>query len=288
MAAALDESGQYRVLRKLQPRHEIEPADGSPTRMGIFLDLETTGTDPARDEIIEFAMVPFTYALDGRIFEVGEPYQRLRQPSTPIPPETTRITGIDDAMVEGQTIDPDEVSAFAAGAAIIIAHNASFDRRFEERFASSFNTKAWACSMTQVDWVGEGFEGTKLSYIAGSCGFFYDRHRATNDCYAGIEILSRRMATSGQPAFASLLAAARKPTWRIWAENSPFELKDALKARGYRWNPDGSGSPKAWFIDVDDAGREEEMAFLRREIYQREIDLLSRQISAYDRFSDRC
>ena len=288
MAAALEASGKYRVLRKLEPRATIEPHDGSPTRRGIYLDLETTGTDPARDEIIEIAMAPFTYALDGRIFEIGEPFQALRQPSKPIPNDITRITGIDDAMVEGKSIDPAEVGAFAAGAAIIVAHNAGFDRRFAERFCETFSTKAWACSMSQVDWAGEGFEGTKLSYIAASCGFFYDRHRALSDCHAGIEVLARRMTSTGQPALASLLFTARKPSWRIWAENSPFDLKDALRARGYRWNPEGSGAPKAWFIDVDEAEMEAELSFLRREIYQRDIELLTRKITAYDRFSDRC
>ena len=75
----------------------------------------------------------------------------------------------------------------------------------------------------------------------------------------------------------------------MWAENSPFDLKDVLKARGYRWNGEGTGaSPKAWFIDVADGDREAELAFLKSEIYRGEIDLLTRRIDAYDRFSARC
>lgn len=77
-----------------------------------------------------------------------------------------------------------------------------------------------------------------------------------------------------------LLANARKPTWRIWAEDSPFALKDVLKARGYQWNPDGTPLPKAWFIDVVDDQREEELSFLRKQIYQREVRLLTRKIDA--------
>ena len=60
-----------------------------------------------------------------------------------------------------------------------------------------------------------------------------------------------------------------------------------LKARGYRWNGEGSGSPKAWFIDVVDGDKEAELSFLRTEIYRGEIELLIRRIDAYDRFSDR-
>jgi DNA polymerase-3 subunit epsilon len=83
------------------------------------------------------------------------------------------------------------------------------------------------------------------------------------------------------------LANARKPTWRIWAENSPFHLKDVLKARGYRRNPDGTPFPKGWFIDVAEDDREAETGFLQNEIYPREIQPLTRKLDAFNRFSDR-
>lgn len=288
MAAALEASGQYRVLRKMQPRSRVEDPDGSTTRLGLFVDVETTGLDPTRHEIIELAMVPFTYAVDGRIFEIGEAFHQLRQPSEPIPPEITAITGITDDLVAGQAIDPAVVSHFAAPAALVIAHNAAFDRRFMERFCQTFTTKPWACSMSQVPWADEGFEGVKLSYLASGAGFFYDKHRAIHDCLAAVELLARPLPKSGQPGLAQLLERARRPTWRIWAENAPFDLKDVLKARGYRWNSEHGGAPRSWYIDVEEDEREGELAFLHAEIYRREIDLLTKRIDAHDRFSDRC
>ena len=287
LAAKLEATGAYRVLRKLAPRPAIEPPAGVKVRQGLFVDTETTGLDPARDEIIELAMVPFTYGLDGQVYAVGEPFQQLREPSKPIPAEITAITGIDDAMVEGRRIDPDAVAHAAAPASLVVAHNAAFDRRFLERFCETFNTKPWACSMSEVDWAAEGYEGTKLAYLAGATGFFYERHRAIHDCMAAIELLAREHARSGRTGLAQLLERARTPSYRIWAENSPFDLKDILKARGYRWNGEGTALPRAWYIDVNDAGREVELAFLKTEIYRGEIDLLVRRIDAYDRFSDR-
>ncbi|CAN7647893.1 3'-5' exonuclease [Phenylobacterium sp. LjRoot225] len=287
MAAALEASGQYRVLRKLRPRTRLCEPDGSPVRVGLYVDVETTGLDPARHEIIELAMAPFTYALDGRIFDVGEPFHQLRQPSEPIPAEITAVTGITDEMVAGQSIDPAAVGAVAAPAALVIAHNAAFDRRFLERFCETFTTKPWGCSMSQVAWADEGYEGVKLAYLASGAGFFYDKHRAVHDCLAGIELLARPLPKSGVLGLAMLLERARRPTWRIWAEGAPFELKDTLKARGYRWNGEHGGAPRAWYIDVDEADRESELGFLCAEIYGREIDLLSRRIEAHDRFSDR-
>jgi DNA polymerase-3 subunit epsilon len=288
LARRLEASGEYRVLKKLpanwSPR--VPPTDVA-ARLGLVVDVETTGLDPARDEIIELAMVPFTYGLDGEVYAVGEPFHGLRQPSFPIPAAITAITGIDDAMVAGQRLDSTLVAAFAAQAALVIAHNAAFDRRFLERFCDTFTTKPWACSMQEVDWAAEGYEGTKLAYLAAQSGFFYERHRATHDCLAAISLLARVQPRSGRTALSQLLDRARSPVWRIWAENAPFELKDALKARGYRWNPDAARGPRAWFIDVDAERREGEIAFLQAEIYCGEIVPLVRRIDAYDRYSDR-
>jgi DNA polymerase-3 subunit epsilon len=287
MADALQATGEYRVLRKLQLPTRYEYDTSTVLRRAIFLDVETTGLDAARHEIIELAMVPFTYAPDGRVFDVGEAFQGLREPSHPIPPAVTAITGLDDSTVAGQAIDVDEVARFAAGADLVIAHNASFDRRFMEMLCDAFVHVPWACSMSQVDWQAEGHEGLKLAWLAAGAGFFYDRHRAVHDCHAGIELLARALPKSGQRGMAQLLERARTPTWRIWASGAPYDLKENLKARGYRWNGDGAGAQRAWFIDVPDHRREDEFRFLHEEIYGRSVDINCRKIDAYDRFSDR-
>jgi DNA polymerase-3 subunit epsilon len=53
MADALVESGDYRVTRRLQPRTEYQPADDNPKFIAAVVDVETTGTDPEHDEIID-------------------------------------------------------------------------------------------------------------------------------------------------------------------------------------------------------------------------------------------
>lgn len=287
MAQTLEATGDYRILRRLKPRPRITPPPGTPVRLGLMVDVETTGLDPQRDEIIELAMTPFTYGLDGAVFSVEESFQGLRQPSEPISPEITAITGITSEMVAGKVIDFAEVARFAAPASLVIAHNAAFDRRFLERFSDVFSTKPWACSFSQIDWAAEGFEGAKLGYLAQAAGFFYDRHRAMNDCLAAIELLAMRLPRSGVTGLSLLLDGARTAAWRIWAENSPFDLKDVLRARGYRWNGDPGPQPRAWYIDVPEVQCEAELRFLRTEIYRYEADLPIRWIDAYDRFSDR-
>src|SRR3546814_19103892 len=86
-------------------------------------------------------MVPFTYSLDGRIFEIHDAYQRFQEPSAPISAAITMITGITDEMVAGRKIDAEEVASFANGAALVIAHNAAFDRRFAERLSDVFRSE---------------------------------------------------------------------------------------------------------------------------------------------------
>lgn len=161
MAAALEASGDYRALLRLKPRNTINAPDGSPTKAAIFLDLETTGLDPLKEEIIEMAMISFTYSVDGRIFELGAPFDRLRHPASPISQQITAITGITNEIVRGKSIDPAEVDAFVKSAALVIAHNAAFDRPYAQRFCSLFACKPWACSMSQIPWEAEGLAGSK-------------------------------------------------------------------------------------------------------------------------------
>jgi DNA polymerase-3 subunit epsilon len=286
MAAQLEASGRYRLLRRFETCTLHTDFDPQTLKRGVYLDTETTGTDSRRDEIIELAMIPFDYDPEGRLCAVGQPFVALNQPTHPIPAEITRITGITDDMVAGHAIDPAQVAAFIAEAVIIIAHHAAFDRPFAERLTEAFKLKGWACSMSQVDWKAHGFEGTKLSYLAGQSGFFFDGHRAENDCLAGLEILSRPLPT-GRTALSHLLETARAPSWRIVAERAPFEMKDRLKARGYRWNGDDAAGPKAWSIDIPDADRDAELLYLAQEIYGYDPNLSPKRITAFERFSDR-
>lgn len=287
LAVRLGESPDHKILRRVKQRPYLGVPITSDMRQGLFLDVETTGLDPLTDEIIQLAMVRFTYTLDGEICDVAEPFDQLRQPSKPIPTDITALTGISDADVHGRQIDPSEVDAYSGKAGLVIAHNAGFDRPFVEKLFPSFAQKPWACSMAEVDWREEGLETTKLAYLAMEFGFFYERHRAVNDCLAAIEILSQSLPKSGKTALANLLYNARKPTWRIWAENSPFETKDVLKARGYRWNPDAGKQPRGWYIEVAETDKENEERYLKSEIYGRDLPLKSIRLNAYNRFSDR-
>jgi len=286
-AKKLEASDDYRVLRRLNIGSHFQPRKGGETFRAIYLDLETTGLNPDLHEIIEIGMVPFTYGPNGQIHSIEEPFSKLKEPSEPISEEITRITNITNEMVQSKTIDPKEVFDFVKQAGLIIAHNAAFDRVFMEKFAPAFADKPWACSMSQIPWKEEGFDGKRLSHIAAGLGFFYDAHRAVEDCHAGIEVLSRPLPVSKELAMSKLLKAARQDAKRIWAVDAPYDFKDILKGRGYRWNDGNDGRHKAWYLDVTADQFADEQAFLKKEIYQTEINLPVTNISAKDRFSGR-
>ncbi|MBR0851690.1 hypothetical protein JQ543_28395 [Bradyrhizobium diazoefficiens] len=64
LAAALESSGEYRVLRRLRLANSACPPAGAPTRRGVIVDVETTGLDSATDEIIELANCSRSKRLD--------------------------------------------------------------------------------------------------------------------------------------------------------------------------------------------------------------------------------
>ena len=71
---------------------------------------------------------------------------------------------------------------------------------------------------------------------------------------------------------------------RIWAEGAPYDLKDQLKQRGYRWDGGGEGRPRAWWVEVDEAFAEAEVAYLEGEIYMRRVRPRVQRITACERY----
>src|SRR5580704_13983146 len=145
MVSALEQSGDYRILRRLVPRPLSKPPLEN-SKIAIVIDFETTGLNTAQDEVIELGMIKFSYSDQGEVTAVIDVFSSLNEPSTSIPPEVTALTGITDEMVSGQCIDPDAVVSFVSDANVVIAHNANFDRKFAERGWPIFIKKNWACS----------------------------------------------------------------------------------------------------------------------------------------------
>ncbi len=280
MARLLEQSGDYQVLRRLSGKDRYHDDDGGRKSIAVFLDVETTGLLPASDRIIGLALVPFEFSPDGRTYRVFDAFDALEDPGIALPPDIVALTGITDADVRGKRIDDATVERILAQADLVIAHEATFDRRFAEKRFPFCKAKAWACSLTQIPWRQEGIATSKLDYLAYQFGFFYTKHRAVSDC------LAANLPGSERSVLKTLLDKARQNATRIWAFNSPFDAKDVLKSRGYTW-PGNNGRVRASYIDIDEDEADAELDYLYAEIFKRKVNLPMETIDAFRRFSDR-
>jgi len=270
LAAQLEATGQYRVLRRLEPRRRWHDPQGVDTRTAVVVDVETTGLDPDRDAVIQFCGIPFTYdPATGRVFDIGPPLTGYDDPGRPIPPLITRLTGITDADVAGQRLDEAAIIALLEPAVLVIAHNAGFDRPFlDARLPAAFRNKHWACSVEGIPWDRYGFHSRRLEYLLYQRHqLFFNAHSAETDCQAVLHTLAEPF-DDGVVPMALLLQEARKRLHRIWAVGSPFEHKDLLKARGYRFQRSGAGPASTWYRDMAKGTETEaELEWLRETIY---------------------
>ena len=106
----------------------------------VVMDTETTGLDPANARVIEIGAVRLT---GGRIAD-APPLRRLVRPDIPIPADSTRIHGFDDAAVA-------DAPRFAAAwpelagyfdNTVLIGHSIGFDLAVLER----------ECARAKIPW----------------------------------------------------------------------------------------------------------------------------------------
>jgi len=268
IAETLDTSNDYRVLRRLKTPVRVSGNEGKPTSRAIVVDVETTGLDPNSDLIIEFAAIPITYdGNTGEICAVEKSFVFLEDPLRPIPAEITKITGITDAMVAGKRIDDDAISRLVSGTNLVIAHNASFDRKFVQQRMPFFKGSSWACSIKDLPWRERGHSSSALDYLLTKhCRMFFDGHRAEDDCYAVVQLLATRFESGENPLMLLLESTARR-TLRVWAVGAPYEKKDLLKGRGYRWNGGEDGRPRSWYAELPAETRVAELLWLTQNVY---------------------
>ena len=286
MALQLEAQGDFRVLRRLKP---LLNWPGTPTQAMtrvVVLDTETTGLDQGKERIIELAMlrVDFDNATGLPVGAV-QVYDGLEDPGKPIPPEVVALTGIHDADVQGRRLDEARVAELLDGVDLIIAHNAGFDRPFVESRIAQFAHLKWACSFADIDWKAQGRGSAKLESLAQASGWFYDAHRAEMDCHALLAVLAQKLPGEAHTGLAQLLQAVTLPSYLLQATNAPFEAKDKLKGRGYRWNAD----QRVWHTRLKtDADLNAECEWLKDQVYgqRRALVQLEKQ-DALVRFSSR-
>ena len=248
----------------------------------VILDLETDGLNEHENDSIELGMVKVRFSPSQNcLIEITDSISMFEQPRQPIGENITEITGITNDMLDGQSFDEEMVATWFEGDPIIVAHNASFDRKFfETRFPELGNFR-WGCSIANVDWPALGFGSKKLEYLLSSHGFFYPAHRAEVDCLALAWLLH-----INPDALRRLLNGIRTSTVTIRAIGAPFEVKDVLKASGYSFDYNGETSyfAKHWYKSVPGEDEQEELDFLC-ELYSSASNMVAKEyITSRERF----
>ena len=163
-------------------------------------DLETTGLDPRKDQIVEIGAVKFD-----RRGIIGC-FSTLVNPGIPMPPEAGRVNGISDEMLAGKPSLDEVLPDFLrfAGDSILVAHNAPFDcgfineglkQRREEGFWRSPFPELPNPVVDTLVYARERFPGLS-AYNLGTLALHFniktlDAHRAEDDARVCMEIFIR-------------------------------------------------------------------------------------------------
>ena len=186
----------------------------------IAFDLETTGTLPGVDQIVEIGAVLFD--------ENGQPetiFTTLIQPTISMPEAASRVNGITDEMLVGKPRITDVLGPFAefCGNEILVAHNAPFDAQFLtadiRKYESSAPTGVILDSCNIARKVLPGLANYKLGTLVQHLGIpATGFHRAEEDAsYCG-QLFSKmiaRLSQHGPPSIPTLVGLTGKPELRF-------------------------------------------------------------------------
>ena len=173
-------------IRTFPPELSDSPIDLSSTvpRRFVVFDLETTGLDAAKHEIIEIGAIRVDITS-----HVHDSFETLAKPVKRIPKHITQKTGISQSMVDlhGEPLET-VMNDFAAfiGNLPLVSFNADFDMRFLRNAAKLHNlviSNRVSCALKMVRRAWPGLPSYKLVEIAKLTHMpAEDSHRALGDC----------------------------------------------------------------------------------------------------------
>lgn len=183
----------------------------------VVFDTETTGLLPHKDEIVQIGAVR---VVNGRIV-AGEVIDQLVDPGMPIPPASTKVHGISDAMVRGKPHIAEAGMGFHIFArdAVIVAHNAPFDMAFLRRHSRDMGV-AWENPIMDTVLLSAVLFGASETHTLDSLCNRLDvtilphlRHTALGDAQATAEVFVKMLSmleARGMKTFGDVLAETRK------------------------------------------------------------------------------
>lgn len=175
-------------------------------RRGLVVDAETTGLS-REDELIELGAILFSFnSYTGKVKGVELTYRGRREPRVPISRDAKRIHRIHESELRGRSLDDACVRDLFSRTDIMIAHNASFDRRFIAQLYPEAARATWFCTMNGIDWSAKGLSSRKLATIAAASGLSATQeHAGLADAQLVLDLLEMTDTTTGEPYLKELL-----------------------------------------------------------------------------------
>ncbi|MCI2395138.1 3'-5' exonuclease [Aliiroseovarius sp. N1F302] len=183
----------------------------------VVFDTETTGLLPHKDEVVQIGAVR---VVKGKIVP-GEIINQLVDPEIRIPASSTKVHGVNDAMVGGQPtikVAGKYLHDFARGA-VLVAHNAPFDMAFLRRHANDCGVE-WSHPILDTVLLSAILFGTTeehtLDAVCQRLGVTIPtnlRHTALGDAQATAEVLCKMLAmlhSRGIETLAGAIEEAKK------------------------------------------------------------------------------
>lgn len=178
----------------------------------FVIDTETTGLDAAKARVVELAAVRLSV---GHLSEQGA-FRRLVNPGQPIPPETTRVHGIDDAAVADAPSFAQVWPEFTAlaGDGVLIGHSIGFDlavlKRECERIGVAWQPQPSLDIALLAQAVEPNLPGHSLDNLAAWLGVeIVGRHSAVGDAAAAARIFLALLPRLRARGIRTLAEAAR-------------------------------------------------------------------------------
>ncbi len=157
----------------------------------IVFDLETTGTYPDKDKMIEIG------AVRVKGLEVVDRFDTFVNPHEPLTEFITNLTRITDDMLTDAPDEEDALKAFlefCGDDPVLIAHNAKFDTGFINEALKRHNIKfpyTYLDTLPMTRIMLPDTENHKLNTIADHFGLTFNHHRGDEDSRVLAEIFIR-------------------------------------------------------------------------------------------------
>ncbi len=148
----------------------------------VSVDVEATGIDPSKSDIIEIACV----RVEGGL--ITERFSSLIYPGYPLPQRITDLTGITNAMLVGKPKMEEVLPRFLkfVGDSIIVAHSVEKDMAFIDKYYRQVYGKRFRhphiCTLNLAKNILPDLRKYSLKDLADYFGIEYKRvHRAMDD-----------------------------------------------------------------------------------------------------------